>query len=266
VKKIILILTLFSSSVFAQSESISEISIISTLKKSGVGISFYDEVKTTTMENKVNGVLNKTLIYLNYKPSPIDLIRITGGFNQGFNNTTTTETAPEPSSIRYKRSKILSEEKNWVNLNSEVRVYMFPTDLRDTRKQDGYFQLNSILSRKIKETFSINLLLIMDQFLRNSSDPKIARSRMTFILDPSIEISDKISFTPEICQTQKFMGNKGRTYTTSFTPTFDYDLSSQASVQLYWDSTPLVSGDTLTLAKNWFENGVLGFNITYKLF
>ena len=57
-----------------------ETGILRTLKRSNIGLSIANEIKSPTKENKINGFNNKLETFVSYKISPFDSFKLSAGY------------------------------------------------------------------------------------------------------------------------------------------------------------------------------------------
>lgn len=247
-----------------------EAGILSTLRASNIGLSIANEIKSSTKENKINGFYNKLETFVSYKMSSFDTFKLSAGYRVSDTNLTAANWELESPSLRYKRSNILNENDNFVTFNSEARVYVFPNSLKVAKSQSGYTSWRNTFSRKFTPDFNLASELRWEENLRTTSVPKVTRRKLALLVDPTLRVNESLTLTPEVSLNSLVNGKNAKGVRVNkeyvmFSPKADYSFTKQFAGQVYWDSTPMVSRDQQTFAKNFIQNGILGAVLTYTI-
>ncbi len=239
--------------------------ILATLKRSNIGFSIVNEIWSTNKDNIINGFKNKLETVVAYKLSPVDAFKLTAGYSVSDTNTAVATWNPEAPSLRYKRSNILTEDKNLVTFNSELRIYAYPNVLKVSKFQSGNTSWRNAFSRKFKD-FKLLGELRWDEYFRTTSTPKVARRKLMVITDLVYKINDTLTLTPEFSFSSQ-VGGSGTVNKESimFKPMMDYVFNKSFSGQVYWETTPMVSRDQNFISKDFAKNGALGMVLTYTI-
>lgn len=240
--------------------------ILATLRRSNIGLSIVNEIWSTNQDNSINGFKNKLETVVVYKLSPVDSFKVTAGYSVSDTNTSVALFNPEAPSLRYKRSNILTEDKNLVTFNSELRLYSYPNVLKISKFQTGNTSWRNAFSRKFAPNLKLLGELRWDEYLRTTSKPKVARRKLMVTTDLVYNINDTLTLTPEF----SFNSQAGGSGTVNkeyimFKPMMDYVFNKAFSGQLYWETTPMASRDQNFIAKDFAKNGALGMILTYTI-
>jgi hypothetical protein len=243
-----------------------ESGMLATLRRSNIGISFANEIRSTNLENKINGFYNKLETFIGYKLSPADAFKLSAGYYVSDTNTSVAKFNLESPSLRYKRSNILTEDQNLVTFNSEFRLYAYSNELKISKFQTGNTSWRNAFSRKFTPDFKLLGELRWDEYLRTTSTPKVARRKLMVTADPIYTFNDSLTLTPEF----SFNSQVGGSGTVNkefimFKPMVDYVFNKAFSGEVYWEATPMVSRDQNFIAKDFAKNGVLGMILTYTI-
>ncbi len=264
----ILALTLGLTS-FAQetTTNVSEESgILSTLKRNNIGLSFANEIKSSSSKNQINGFYNKLETFVSYKLSPVDSFKLSAGYRVIDTNNTSSDWDLEAPSLRYKRSNILTEDVNMVTFNSEARVYVYPNSLKISKFQSGNTSWRNTFSRKFAPDFKLSTELRWDEFLRTNAKPGLSRRVFIMTADPVYNLTETLSITPEVSFNSQVAGpNTVNKDFVKFKPMLDYVVNKAFATEIYWESTPMVSRDNKFLAKDFSKNGLFGLVLTYTV-
>lgn len=269
-KTLALLALMLGLSAYAQQNVSDESGILGTLRNSNIGLSFANEIKSTTKDSKINGFYNKLETFIAYKMTPVDTFKLSAGYRVLDSNTTAADYDLESPSLRYKRANILNEADNFVTFNSEARIYFFPNSLKLSKSQSGYTSWRNYFSRKFTPDFNLLGELRWEENLRTTSAPKVTRRKLALLVDPALRVNESLTFTPEVSLNSLVNGKNAKGVQVNkeyvmFSPKVDYTFTKQFAGQLYWDSTPMVSRDQQTIAKDFVQNGILGMVLTYTI-
>jgi len=279
-KKILLITILFSASAFAQesttSSTFSFSNLWNDLKESPLGFSVVNEFATESASNDtgINGYYNELTPYLSWKLSSKDALR----FNTSLivtdkyraSEDLKADVAWGGATLRYKRSKILTEDKNWLNMSAEIRFNLDADFNKDEGKNTGSTSFRTNLTRSVMESLVMNTELRYDEYLRKSSNAKLKRRKFVATLNPTYTFLKDFYLLPSLAFNYEIKGEQAnKAYKKNkvvFSPEVGYQIMKDLAVAVYWESTPFKSHDGEVFAKNWGKNAVLAAYLDYKFF
>lgn len=284
-KKILLISLLLSASLSAQEATTSANTTESTfsfsnlwndLKKSPLGFSFVNEFGTEAAGDNtgINGFYNELTPYLGWKLTSKDALR----FNTSVIIRDSYRAAKDlkadvawgGATLRYKRSKILTEDANFLDMNAEIRFNLDADFNKDESQKIGSTSFRTNLTRTVREDLKVNTELRYDEYLRKSSNAKLKRRKFVATLNPTYAFAKDFYVLPSFGFTYEIKGEQAnKVYKKSkatFAPEIGYKVMKDLSVAVYWEANPFKSHDGEFFAKNWGKNGTLAAYLNYKFF
>ncbi|RLA65856.1 MAG: hypothetical protein DRQ88_04265 [Epsilonproteobacteria bacterium] len=276
-KKIILIAALISASLSAQeSTTSSTFDLWNGLKKSPLGFSIVNEFATQSASNNtgINGFYNELTPYLSYKLTGKDSLRFNTSViisdNYRAANELNADVAWGGATLRYKRSKILTEDKNWLNMSAEIRFNLDADFNNDESNKIGSTSFRTNLTRTIMAGLELNTELRYDEYLRKSSSAKLKRRKLAATINPSYVFAKDWYVLPSLAFKYEIQGetaNKAyKKNKVTFAPEIGYQVMKDLAVAVYWEATPFKSHDGELFAKNWGKNAMLAAYLDYKFF
>lgn len=268
-KTLALLALMLGLSAYAQENvSAGSVGILSTLKSANIGLSFANELKSSTSVDKIDGFYNKLEAFVAYKPTSVDTFKLSAGWNSinaDINNQTAKFNFESPS-FRYKRSNILVQDTNGVKFDSEARIYYYPNYLQTTKSQTGNTSWRNTFTRTFTPDYKLVTELRWDEYLRTNAKNKLARRRLMLTADPVVALSETLTLTPEVSLNSTITGtNVPNKEFVMFKPMVDYAFTKSFTTQAYWETTPMVSRDGKLLAKDFAPKGALGLVLTYTI-
>ena len=217
----------------------------------------------------VNGVANENVIYFGYNMTANDNFRMDSSIYTS--NTDETETTSDWTGIgfRYSRKNILTEEKHGLNLSSEVRYQMNPSDVEASSQVSGYVSPRINLNKKISDNMSLNLNLREYEYIRTNSNVNNKRRYYRALLSTSVGLTDNISAGVLLdyvnLKYDDAAPRKSKEYL-GLLPSVSYSFTKKFSMDLYWDATPFTSTDDELFAQDWAKSATFGATLVYSLF
>jgi len=217
----------------------------------------------------VNGVANENVVYLGYNMTKNDNIRLDSSIYT--TNTDETETSSDWTGIgfRYKRKNILTEEKHGLNLSSEVRYQMNPSDVERESQVSGYISPRINLNKKISDKVSLNLNLREYEYIRTNSNVKNKRRYYRALFSTSVGITDSITAGVLLDYVNLKYDDSAERKTKEYIgilPSVSYSFTQKLSMDLYWDATPFTSTDDKLFAQDWAKSAAFGATLVYSVF
>ena len=284
-KKILLISLLLSASLSAQETTRSANTTESTfsfsnlwnaLKKSPLGFSITNEFSTESAGNNtgINGFQNELTPYLSWKLSSKDALRFNTSLiirdSYRAAKDLKADVALGETTLRYKRSKILTEDANFLDMSAEIRFNLDPNFNKDDSKKIGSTSFRTNLNKTFVEGMELNTELRYDEYLRKTSNLKLKRRKFVATLNPTYTFAKDFYVLPSFGFTYEIKGEKtNKVYKKSkatFSPEVGYQVMKNLSVAVYWEANPFKSHDGEFFAKNWGKNGTLAAYLDYKFF
>lgn len=123
------------------------------LKESPVSFDLLNE--TATVRGK-DGILNTTIGYIGYKLTDVDSLKMENRLSVNrFEGEEKTQFSRWV--LSYNRGKILTQDKNGINLSAKLEQRLYPdSDLRDTLNQTGLTRASVKASRSFGNVFSLS--------------------------------------------------------------------------------------------------------------
>ncbi|RLA62594.1 MAG: hypothetical protein DRQ88_08185 [Epsilonproteobacteria bacterium] len=297
-KKILLVLAFVTTSLLAQettinitpattsdtSSTFSFEGLLDDLRESPFSMSFFSDFGTTGGATDINGWVNETLMYLSYKLTPYDSLRLNTSlvFSDPIDAGKSAKAEWGGATLRYKRSSILTEDKHGVNMSAEVRLNLFPNYY--LKKPNAYmsYSVRANFAKEFTGYFTLASTLRYDEYIRNSAAKNLSRRKFNVYINPSFSFLKSWSFTPGISFNHRIRGgtvvkidektgktevsNFERSTHIGFVPEIGYSVNKELSMGLYWDSTPIASHDNKFLSPGWGKSSAIGYYLSYSLF
>ena len=235
-------------------------------------MNFGSEFSSTRSENTdLNGMMNETATYLSYKLTDLDSFRFNTSVIFVDPMTNSEDMASEATwggmTLRYKRSKILTADKNWLDMSAEVRLNAFPKWWLNGDKKFGSYSLRTNLVKEFTDKFNVFTQLRYDEYFRTSAADKLTRRKFIAIVVPSYTLMKDLVFSPEVSFAYYIYGeSKDSQNTVGFSPTLSYNFSKDFSMSAYWSSDPFVSNDGKFLSPDWGKTSAFATYLSYSLF
>ncbi len=275
-KLIIALLMFFSiSTLFAQATSEAPAPAVAAPTNTSTDLSFWEKIKKAPIAlfvdsdlagNNSNGSYigfrNVSNVYLTYKFTPQDSFRVNTGYSFSDDNSSNLAGDYEGTTLMYRRSEILTEEKNGVSLRSEIRLNLPPSN----PNQSGSTSFRVAGSKSFGAKFNLYSEMRWNENIRKSGTPSITRRTFLLLASPSYSITDKLTFagTTVFSQAIKSTGAKYPNEL-NFAPAVSYAFTEKFNGSIYWDTYPFTSNDGHMFAPDWVTNGGLGLYVSYTI-
>ncbi len=270
-----IILSLLLAPFFANAQNgatsvVKEESLMTQLENSKFDLMLISDSKLSKdAEQSVDGVMSENLVYFGYNLTKNDNFRMDSSIYTV--NTETTETNHDWTGLgfRYARKNILTEDKHGINLSSEVRYQMNPSDVERDSQTSGYVSPRINLYKKVSDRVGVNLNLREYEYIRTNSNVENKRRYFRALLSTSVSVTDNISaavlFDYVSLKYAEGAPRRSKDYI-GVLPSVSYSFTPKFSMDLYWDATPFMAMDDSFFVEDWEKKATFGATLVYSVF
>jgi hypothetical protein len=279
----ILALTLTTSAFTAESAATTMTTTASTwqkLKESPASLSIFASVSTEKDEtNKINGASSTNMVYLGWKLSDKDSLRLENRWateklwGASTKEARKMDTTFKRTVLKYSRSGILNQKDHGINLKAALEArYYFDHDLRTGGNNYGLLRPSLSASRSLKNGLSLSATLMYAKKLNiETKQQGTGVDYLLLLLSQSYSITDKLTVTLSEDLYHSYV--KGRQYngvndssSISIAGELGYQLTTAFSGAVSVSGTPFKGHDQRTSAANWAKELSYGANVYISVF
>lgn len=244
------------------SNSSTDLSFWEKIKKAPVGFTVVNDTSAKTNTTNIEGVTSVTDFSFKYKLTPKNSIGFTTRGIVADTNKTNPKTTYGGTTLSYSRSKLLTQDKHWVDMSSGLSLKAYDGG----SSMNGYGLLRTAISRTFSPIFSSTVDIRWYEYARKSSKDSLGRREFYLYYIPTFQISEKLSVSPTLLFVETINGPKtSDANIVNFAPSLDYNFTDKFSGSLYWDTYPMQSGDNSFFSSRWYSTGGVGFVLSYAV-
>lgn len=245
----------------APSNSSTDVSFWERIKKAPIGLSVTNELSAAT--ESIKGVANEVSLGLSYKITKKNSLSFSTSSAVSDFNTPKVKTTYGGTSVSYSRSGLLTQEKYGVNMNAGLSFKAYDGGNADN---SGRSIFTTGVSRTFNPIFSLSTSANWEERVRKKSDDTLTRRAFYLVINPTIQITEKLSTSPTVLVYDYIKGPQVTDkFYFRFAPSLDYTFTEKFSSSLYWDGYPMQSGDAQVFAPTWYTKGSVGLVLSYSV-
>ncbi len=273
-----------AGSLFAQSSSSDASSLSSSFKE------YWEKLKASPLkldlsltseslknDNRVQGLDNVLDILAKYKLSPNDTLRLNPSIEYvKLNNYDPAEKDVNEYyfqyvELMYRRSNILTADKNFVNMSAEVRQTYIPNaEYRNGSAANGWSAARVNFNKNIGK-LSLTTLGRFEVYNRTDAKPTTLKTLARGYFITGYNLTDKLSLANTLYWTELTYASAtpSKHLTSNYvstSPEVGYAFSKDVNGTLYTIFKLTQSGDGHTLVDDWNDKAVFGANLTLSVF
>lgn len=246
----------------APTNTSTDLSFWEKFKKAPISLFVDSDFAGSNSNGSYIGYRNVSNVYLTYKFSTEDSFRVNTGYALSDDNSTNLSADYDGTTLMYRRSGILTEEKHGVSLRSEVRLNLLPSN----PSYSATTSLRVAGSKSFGAKYNLYTELRWNEYVRKSGTPSSTRRSFLLLASPSYNITDKLSLAGTTIFSQAIK-SLGVNYPNeiNFAPAVSYGFTEKFNASVYWDTYPFTSNDGHMFAPDWAKNGGLGLYVSYTI-
>lgn len=264
----------------AATTSTTQASTWQKLKESPASLSIYASVGTEKDDDqKINGATSTNMVYLGWKLSDKDSLRLENRWatkklwGASTKEARATDTSFKRTVLKYSRSGILNQKDHGINLKAALEArYLFDHDARVGGNNYGLIRPSISASRSLTNGINLSATLMYAKKLTiKSKEQGTNVDYLLLLLSQSYSFTDKLTLT--LSQDLFHSYKKGRQYNgvndysdIVVGSELGYQFTTAFSGAISVSGTPFVAHDQRTTAANWAKELSYGANVYISVF
>lgn len=254
----------FAQTTTTTASNVSSSSIVNTyraLKEGPLDMSFFVEAANQGGSKEITGYTNTNIVYLGYRFTSTDSLQLENRWVVDAPNGADSDTQFARSVVKYKRSGILNEKDNGINLSAALERRFYPEqEYRQSKNTDGLNRASVSASKSFGDLGLASTFYYATNDVRDQANHSTQRNYLYLVTSQSYDLGRNFStgFTQEFFKDNN-RKDKGETTNIALT----LEIGNQLTPDLYVGAT--VAGSPVLAKDEWIVDSQWAKNLTYAV-